>query len=49
MERKERNKQIVSSESLSRKNVEKKFVLTNKIFFRNLNPIRRLCVARKPV
>ena len=34
---------------LSRKNVEKKFVLTNKIFFRNFNPIRRLRVARKPV
>ena len=34
---------------LSRKNVEKKFVLTSKNFFRNLNPIRRLCVARKPV
>ena len=34
---------------LSRKNVEKKFVLTNKNFFRNLNPIRCLQVARKPV
>ena len=34
---------------LSRKNVEKKFVLTNKNVFRNFNPIRHLCVARKPV
>ena len=34
---------------LSRKNVEKKFVLTNKIFFRNFDPIRCLRVARKPV
>ena len=34
---------------LSRKNVEKKFVLTNKTFFHNFNPIRRLSVARKPV
>ena len=34
---------------LSRKNVKKKFVLTNKNFFRNLDPIRRLHVARKPV
>ena len=33
---------------LSRQNVENKFVLTNKIFFRNFNPIRRLRVARKP-
>ena len=33
---------------LSRKNVEKKFLLTNKIFFRSLNQIRRLRVARKP-
>ena len=31
------------------KNVEKKFVLTNKFFFHNLNPIHRLRVARKPV
>ena len=31
---------------LSRKNVEKKFLLTN--FFRSLNQIRRLRVARKP-
>ena len=30
------------------KNVEKKFLLTNKIFFRSLNQIRRLRVARKP-
>ena len=34
---------------VSRKKVKKKFVLTNKIFFRNFNPIRRLRVARKPV
>ena len=34
---------------LSRQNVENKFVLRNKIFFRNFNPIRRLRVARKPV
>ena len=34
---------------LSRQNVENKFVLTNNFFFRNLNPIRRLRVARKPV
>ena len=34
---------------LSRKKVKKKFVLTNKNFFRNFNPIRRLRVARKPV
>ena len=34
---------------LSRKNVEKKFVLRNKSFFRNFNPIRPLRVARKPV
>ena len=34
---------------LTRKKVKKKFVLTNKIFFRNFNPIRRLRVARKPV
>ena len=34
---------------LSRQNVENKFVFTNKIFFRNFNPIRRLRVARKPV
>ena len=33
---------------LSRKNVEKKFLWTNKIFFRSLNQIRRLRVARKP-
>ena len=33
---------------LSRQNVENKFVLTNKIFFRNFNPIRRLRVAKKP-
>ena len=33
---------------LSRKNLEKKFLLTNKIFFRSLNQIRRLRVARKP-
>ena len=32
---------------LSRKNVEKKFVVTNN-FFRNFNPIRLLRVARKP-
>ena len=31
-----------------KKNVEKKFLLTNKIFFRSLNQIRRLRVARKP-
>ena len=34
---------------LSRKNVEKKFILTNNFFFCNFNPIRRLRVARKPV
>ena len=34
---------------LSRQNVESKFVLTNKYFFRNFNPIGRLRVARKPV
>ena len=34
---------------LSRKNVEKKFLLTSKNFFRNFNPICRLRVARKPV
>ena len=34
---------------LSRKKVKKKLVLTEKIFFRNFNPIRRLRVARKPV
>ena len=34
---------------LSRKNIEKKFVLTNKIFFRNFNRICRLLFARKPV
>ena len=34
---------------LSRKKVKKKFVLTNKNFFRNFNPIRRLRVVRKPV
>ena len=33
----------------SRKKVKKKFVLTDKFFFRNFNPIRRLSVARKPV
>ena len=33
---------------LSRQNVENKFVLTNKFFFRTFNPIRRLRVARKP-
>ena len=33
---------------LSRKKVEKKFLLTNKNFFRSLNQIRRLRVARKP-
>ena len=32
---------------LSRQNVENKFVLTDKIFFRDLEPIRCLCVARK--
>ena len=34
---------------LSRKNEQKKFVLTSKNFFRNLNPIRRFRVARKAV
>ena len=34
---------------LSRQIVENKFVLTNKIFSRNFNPIRRLRVARKLV
>ena len=34
---------------LSRKNIEKKFVLTNKNFFCNFNPICRLRVVRKPV
>ena len=34
---------------LSRKNVEKKFVLRNKNFFRIFNRIRRVCVERKPV
>ena len=34
---------------LSRKNVEKKFVLTNKICFCNFIPIRLFRVARKPV
>ena len=34
---------------LSRKKGEKKFVLRNKSFFRNFNPIRGLHVARKPV
>ena len=32
-----------------KENVEKKSVLTNKNFFRNFNPIRRLCVSKKPV
>ena len=31
-----------------KKKVEEKFLLTNKIFFRSLNQIRRLRVARKP-
>ena len=34
---------------LSRKNVENKFILTNKSFFCNFNPIRALRIARKPV
>ena len=34
---------------LSRRKAKKKFVLTNKTFFRNFNPVRRLRVARKPV
>ena len=34
---------------LSRQNVENKFIFTNKIFYRNFHPIRRLRVARKPV
>ena len=41
--------QVFTLRFLSRKNVKKKFVLTNKIFFRNFNPIRRLRLARKPV
>ena len=34
---------------LSRKNVENKFILTNKSFFCNFNPIRALRIARKAV
>ena len=43
-----RSIQVFDLRFLSRKNVEKKFLLTNKIFFRSLNQIRRLRVARKP-
>ena len=39
--------QVFHFKTLSRKNVEKKFVLTNN-FFRNLNPIRLLRVPRQP-
>ena len=39
----------INTSFLSRKNVEKKFILTTKIFFRNFNPIYRLRFANKPV
>ena len=40
--------QVFHFEISVKKNVEKKFLLTNKIFFRSLNQMRRLPVARKP-
>ena len=43
-----RSIQVFHLEISVKKSVEKKFLLTNKIFFRTLNQICRLRVARKP-